>query len=112
MTGEDVRAVLGRLAGVETGTETSGEALPDTAYGTTIERARAALDDLDAAADFVEDGGLERLEAAVSRAESDLSGSAAAGRETLEAFRTFRAVARGIQAEGSEDLPPRDRPNE
>ena len=64
-------------------------------YTTVIARAVDATDDLDAAVTFLEDTGLERLEAAVERAEAEVSGKATAGRDALAAFRRYRAVARG-----------------
>ncbi|WP_226012494.1 hypothetical protein [Halomicrobium salinisoli] len=72
------------------------EPSPDDAggeYRETIERADAAVDDLDAAAAFVEEVGLAELERAVARAETDLSATASDGRAALSAFREFREVA-------------------
>ncbi len=80
------------------------EPSPDDAggeYRETIERADAAVDDLDAAAAFVEDVGLAELERAVARAETDLRATASDGRAALSAFREFRAAARS-DAERSE----------
>jgi hypothetical protein len=78
----DVRAVkssLRRLAG------------PDDER--IIERAAAALDDLEAAAAFVEGAGLGDLEAAIEATDDpDLE---ARGRRTLETFRRFRRAAAG-----------------
>jgi len=102
MASDDARTVLGRLAGAHAGEDGSEEATPATDYGVTIERATAALDDLDAAAAFVADGGLHRLEEAVERAEVDLSDRATAGRETLRQFRALKAAARS-DAEAMDD---------
>ncbi|PSP93222.1 hypothetical protein BRC91_10420 [Halobacteriales archaeon QS_4_62_28] len=87
-----VKATLRALAG-ETNGETRDSSIPDSGYRETIERATTALDDLDAAAAFVEDGGIDELKAAVEAAEQSVSASASDGLETLEAYRTFRAAA-------------------
>ena len=68
---------------------------PATDYRTVIERAVAATDDLDAAASFVESVGLDGLERAVERAEREVSGLAADGREALATFERFRVAAQG-----------------
>jgi len=64
-------------------------------YRTVIQRAVAATDDLDAAAEFVDSVGLERLEAAVETAEHEVSGLADDGREALATFERFRVAAEG-----------------
>jgi len=63
----------------------------------TIERATDALDDLAAAAAFVDDGGLADLERAVEAAEESVSAASQRGRETLAAYRRYRAAASGDQ---------------
>ncbi|MCQ4332603.1 hypothetical protein KM295_03680 [Natronomonas sp. F2-12] len=86
MTSEDepidpdgVKSSLRRLAG------------PDE--GRIIERASAALDDVEAAATFVEEIGLAELEAAIEA--TDDPDLAARGRRALDAFRRFRRAAAG-----------------
>jgi len=66
-----------------------------TAYRTVIERAVAATDDLDAAAEFVDSVGLDRLESAVETAEHEVSGLAEDGRAALATFERFRIAAEG-----------------
>ena len=62
----------------------------------TIERAVEATEDVDTAAAFVADGGLERLDAAVRSAERDGRFELARrGRRASDAFRAFRAAANG-----------------
>jgi hypothetical protein len=102
MAQDDARRLLGALAGdgpTDDGTDTPGEA---DEYARTIDRATSALEDVEAAATFVAEGGLEGLEAAIERAERDLSEAATRGRSTLEAYREYRAVARGRE-ESRED---------
>lgn len=74
---ERLKAALGHLAGSD--------------GRTVIERAAAAVDDLDAAAAFVEQVGLEELERAIEAAED--SELRARGERALSAFRRFRTVA-------------------
>ena len=64
-------------------------------YRAVIERAVAATEDLDAAAEFVDTVGMDRLEAAVKTAEHEVSGLAGDGREALATFERFRAAAEG-----------------
>jgi hypothetical protein len=76
---ERVKATLARIAGPS----------PET----VVQRAAAAVDDLDAAVAFVEDGGLADLQQAIeSTAEPDVRRR---GERALSAFRQFRAAARG-----------------
>ena len=63
-------------------------------YRRIIGRASVATDDIELAAAFVDETGLERLHAAVERAEREVSGAAAEGREALEAFERFRLAAK------------------
>ncbi|MEF8808741.1 hypothetical protein [Natronomonas sp.] len=72
-----VRTALARLAG------------PDDA--TVIEQADAAVDDLDAAAEFVQSVGLDRLAAAIEATDDPTRRER--GERALEAFRRFRAAA-------------------
>jgi hypothetical protein len=51
------------------------------------------VDDLDAAVEFIECVGVDELAAAVERAEHEVSGLAADGRDALAAFREFRRAA-------------------
>lgn len=62
-------------------------------YRAVIERAQAATEDIEVAAAFVESGGLERLEQAVTQAEREVSGLAEDGRAALATFERFRAAA-------------------
>lgn len=64
-------------------------------YRRVIDRASTATDDIELAAEFVESTGLERLHEAVERAEREVSGAAAEGREAIEAFERFRLAAKG-----------------
>jgi len=64
-------------------------------YRRVIERAVAATDDIEAAAAFVESVGLDGLERAVERAEREVSGLAADGREALATFERYRTAAEG-----------------
>lgn len=101
MASDRARRALARLAGEHFG-ETAEESAPPTAtaYGGIIAEATAALEDIEAAAEFVDGGGLDTLERAVERAEGDLSERARQGRETLGAYRAFRAVARDQDGSG------------
>jgi len=74
--------------------ETGGRTDRD-AYQRVIERAVAATEDVEAAAEFVDDIGLDRLEDAVDRAEHEVSGLAEDGREALVTFERFRVAAQG-----------------
>ena len=106
---EQVKAALAALASGETAESTDDTARPETlpdsrsgeeaAYRRVIERAVAATDDIEAAATFVESVGLDRLEAAVERAEHEVSGLATDGREALAAFERFRVAAAGPREE-------------
>ncbi|MFC6756089.1 MULTISPECIES: hypothetical protein [Haloarcula] len=71
----------------------SGGAGAATDYRAVIERAVDATGDIEAAAAFVESVGLGGLERAVERAEYEVSGLAADGREALATFERFRAAA-------------------
>lgn len=62
-------------------------------YRNIITQAQAAVDDLDAAVEFIECVGVDELAAAVERAEHEVSGLAADGRDALAAFREFRRAA-------------------
>jgi len=65
----------------------------DGDYRRIIERAAAATDDIEAAARFRTEVGLDRLRDAVERADREVSGCAETGREALAAFEAFRAAA-------------------
>jgi uncharacterized membrane protein YebE (DUF533 family) len=67
----------------------------DPDYRRLIERATRATADIDAAAEFLETVGLERLEAAVETADREVSALAAEGRDALVTFERFRVAARG-----------------
>jgi len=101
-------ASLARSAGSEPGNaDDSATAHQCETYRETIERATTAVQDLDAAVTFVEDGGVEELERAVERAEQSVSACAEDGARALEAFRAFREAAEGAgESEGSR--PPGD----
>lgn len=64
-------------------------------YRRVIDRATSATEDMDAAAEFVETVGLDRLEAAVETADREVSALAAEGREALATFERFRVAAEG-----------------
>lgn len=95
MTDDQVKAALAALAdGTDsTAPERSEDEFED--YRATIRRAVEAQNDLEAAAAFVEAEGLCELERAVERAEREVSGLAADGRDALAAFRAFRTAADG-----------------
>ena len=96
----DEATVKTRLRALVTTSETT-EAEPSDALAAdhreTIETATAALEDIEAAAAFVDDGGLAALEAAVAAAERSVSAAAADGRETLAAYRRLAAALSGDQ---------------
>jgi len=100
----DARALLERLAG-HGAHEDGSDPPPVTEYRETIERATAALENVETAAEFVDDGGLDRLETALEHAEADLSDCASEGREALRAYRAFQKAARGERTE-SQTLRP------
>lgn len=64
-------------------------------YRRIIEQAVRATEDIEAAAEFAESVGLDRLETAVGRAEREVSGLASEGREALATFEEFRVAAAG-----------------
>jgi hypothetical protein len=76
---DEVKSSLRRLAG------------PD--HDRVIERAARALDDLEAAAAFVEEVGLRELEVTIEA--TDDPNLEARGRRALERFRQFRRAAAG-----------------
>jgi hypothetical protein len=106
---EQVKAALAALAAGETrestlAAETGNSCVGPTTtapsgqpadYRAVIERAVAATDDLDAAADFVDSVGLDRLDSAVRSAEREVSGLADDGREALATYERFRIAAEG-----------------
>lgn len=79
----------------EWGKAGTGYADAAAAYRAVIQRAVAATEDVEAAADFVESVGLDGLERAVERAEREVSGLAKEGREALTTFERFRVAAEG-----------------
>jgi hypothetical protein len=103
MTDSDrAKAALAALADGDTDEEPSPvtdqppPAAGDNAdYRRVIERASRATEDVDAAAEFVEAVGLERLEAAVERADREVSALADEGRDALATFERFRVAAQG-----------------
>lgn|GEM_PF-1530537 len=98
---ETVKEKLRRLAaGAGDGGQDQHRRRPDSLdaeHRRTIERATAALDDLEAATQFVENGGLSELERAVEAAARSVSACAERGQETLAEYRRFRAAASGEQ---------------
>lgn len=85
---EETKAVLRYLAGAD------AEAV--------VDRAAAAVDDLDAAVAFVEDVGVDELERAVESA--DDPDVRVRGKRALSAFRQFRAAAAGEPVAGDPDV--------
>lgn len=71
------------------------DALAALAEPDVIERAEAALEDVEAAADFVANVGLDRLGAAVAAAEGRRR---ARGASALAAYLRFRAAAADVDA--------------
>ena len=80
---------------VDEGPQSAGNDASEANYREIIERAVAATEDLDEAVEFVDTVGLDRLEAAVERAEHEVSGLADDGREALATFERFRVAAEG-----------------
>jgi hypothetical protein len=79
-----------------TGTATTSERADASAdYRTVIERAQVATEDIEAAAEFVESVGIDRLEEAVAQAEQEVSELAADGRAALATFERFRVAMAG-----------------
>ncbi|WP_066412492.1 hypothetical protein [Halorubrum aethiopicum] len=111
---DDVKRALAALA-----TRTDTATRP---YAAVIAEADAARTDLRRAAGFVEAVGLDRLETAADEADRDGDADLAArGREALEAYRRYRAVASGSgnppgrsehpdRPDGPDRLDPSDRP--
>ena len=101
MSDDAIRRALRRLAegnGTERRDDERRTPSPErSSYRTTIARATDALGDVEAAAQFVEDVGLDELERAVECAERSVSTCAADGRRALRAYRTYEAVAAGDQ---------------
>jgi outer membrane murein-binding lipoprotein Lpp len=81
---EETKAALRRLAGAD----------PEA----VVDRAAAAVEDLDAAVAFVEDVGVDELARAVES--TDDPAVRRRGRRALSAFRRFRAAAEGDAARG------------
>jgi hypothetical protein len=104
MSDEAVRRALANLArssGSEpVSKEQSSRSDRDETYRETIERATAAVEDVEAAAAFVEAGGLTELELAVERAEESVSACTVEGQRALAAFREFATAADGPDASG------------
>ena len=96
-TGADQQTDSGRGTGADQQTDSGRRTGADrpTEYRAIIERASNATDDIDAAAAFVEEIGVTRLETAVAEAEREVSGLADDGRVALAAFERFRAAADG-----------------
>mgnify|MGYP006279611671 FL=1 len=102
---EQVKAALAALAEGEPSEPTADGPVARTSdrgasgdradYRVVIERAVDAIDDVEAAAEFVDAVGLDRLEQAVSTAEHEVSGLAAEGREALATFERFQIAAAG-----------------
>jgi len=94
VTDADVRAALGALATGDCGSGTDDRA-DSRPVSTAIDDATAALDDVRAAAAFVEDGGLTRLRRAIDRADRRGDDAAARrGRNALAAIERCRRAAR------------------
>jgi len=102
MSDDAVRRALANLArSTGSGSETIDASTINDQSGTyheTIERACVAVEDLDTAAAFVEDDGVDELERAVERAEQSVSACAEDGRRALAAFREFRDAVEGTSA--------------
>jgi hypothetical protein len=76
-------------------TSSSRTADSTCAYREIITRAQAAVDDIDLAAAFVDEIGINELETAVQQAEHEVSSLTEDGQDALAAFREFRAAATG-----------------
>ena len=118
---EDVRRAFARLAETDgpddDGPDDDGALSPspnvERPFRETIARATTAVEDVEAAARFVDAVGLDELERAVERADRSVSSRAADGREALAAFRDFRRAAAGDYFRhgrgtslGGGDIPP------
>jgi hypothetical protein len=84
-----------------TETKASLRRLAGPSDAAVVERAASAIEDVTAAAAFVDAVGLDRLEAAVSA--TDDPAVEARGRAALEAFERFRRAARPGDAEAPGD---------
>lgn len=107
MVETDTRRLLAALAG-DGSVEDSEEcvATAPTDYRECIDRAIAATEDVDAATTFLADTDLGDLEAALDRAEQDLSSRADEGRTALERLREFRRVAIDSEERSDGGEPP------
>ncbi|WP_424000024.1 hypothetical protein ACOZ4I_12545 [Haloarcula salina] len=85
---------LARTQRHEDGSERLPSGVCGDDYRAVIERASAVTADLDAAAAFAEEVGVDTLDAAVRQAEREVSALAADGRAALRAFRRYRHAAR------------------
>jgi hypothetical protein len=92
-----VKARLRALATTSERSEDGPTGALDTDHQQTIEEATARLEDVEAAAAFVDDGGLAALEDAVAVAERSVSTVAGEGRETLAEYRRLAAAVSGDQ---------------
>lgn len=99
MSEDAVRQALATLARTaSSGSESVETTTPVDHHATfreTVERARVAIADVDDAAAFVSEVGVDELERAVERADQSVSVCADDGRRALRAFRAFRDVAAG-----------------
>lgn len=94
MADTDARRLLAALAREGAGQER--EEPKDrvaSGYREHIDRAVAATEDLESATAFLAEHDLSELNAAVERAETDLSTRAESGRDALERLRDFRDAA-------------------
>lgn len=113
MSDDAVRRALDCLAHSECPGRENDESPPSTdprpTFRETIERATAAIDDVEAAAQFVEDVGLDELEQEIELAERSVSTCADDGRRALTAFREFREAAEGVRPSEARASPIGDR---
>lgn len=99
MSNDAIRRALASLAAPTSSEPGTGEQSPTSdqhgTYRETIERATAAVDDVEAAAQFVEDVGVDELKQAVEHADRSVSACADDGRHALAVFRDFKEAAEG-----------------
>ena len=89
---EQAKTALAALADDDTATDGDSEQQSEVAQR-VIDRAVASRDYIEAAAIFLEEVGLSRLDRAVEHAERELRHRAAAGREARAAFERYREAA-------------------
>lgn len=91
----DVLEALADGASTTPAAETQESSVSADDYREVVDRAVAARGDIDAAARFCDEIGLDRLDRAIEQAEGELSRRAEQGREARAAFERYRDAAAG-----------------